>query len=528
MITTTMKHRLNFTTKAKAIHGDKYDYSNSIYINSKTPISILCILHKKEFLQMPTVHLRGSGCPTCGKKTIGLKQRSNTQEFIKKAVEKHGNKYDYSKVEYINNTSKIIIICKDHGEYTQQPNNHLMGKKCKLCSIENIRLQNRSNTQEFIKKAITIHGDIYDYSKVDYIDNTTKVIIKCPIHQEFEQNPADHLSGNGCQKCGIIKSHQSQTFTTEMFIEKAMTIHGENTYDYSKVEYVGSHSKVIIICKKHGEFEQTPCSHTRQRAGCIQCGIIKSSLSKTSTTKEFIENAMTIHGDKYDYSKSIYTKRFELLIVICKIHGEFIQRASEHLSGCGCKKCSKVYSPTTIEFIDNAVVIHGDKYDYSKVEYNKAIIKIIIICKKHGEFEQTPNSHLCGNGCSKCSKRGYSMKAVKYLDFISSYHKITIQHAENDGEYMITNTNYKADGYCKETNTIYEFHGTIYHGDPRCCNPDENNYLGKNYGELHRRTLEREQCIRYLGYKLVIIWEKDWDNVIRTVIKLQRKYRKSK
>jgi hypothetical protein len=463
MITTSMKKQLHFLKRATAKHGKKYDYSKSIYIKAREHVIIICRDHG-EFLQRPDSHLRGSGCNECGNESNRLKQKSNTPDFIKKAVAKHGNNYDYSKVNYIDNTTKVIIICKDHGEYTQQPSNHLMGKQCKLCSIENIRLKNRSNTTDFIETATKKHGKIYDYSKVNYIDNSTKVIIICSIHREFEQTPSCHLSGNGCQKCGKIKSHQSQTFTTEEFIENAMEIHGDK-YDYSKVEYVNSKSNVIIICKKHGEFEQIPTSHTLQGAGCMYCGIIKATLSKTLTTEDFIENAITIHGDTYDYSKSIYTKRFELLIIICKKHGEFIQRASDHLSG---------------------------------------------------------------NGCSRCSKRRYSMKAVKYLEFISSYYKITIQHAENEGEYMITNTNYKADGYCKETNTIYEFHGTIYHGDPRCCNPDENNYLGKNYGELHRRTLEREQCIRDLGYKLVVIWERDWDNVIRLIRKIQRKYRKSK
>jgi actin-like ATPase involved in cell morphogenesis len=118
-----------------------------------------------------------------------------TDKFIEKARLVHGDKYDYSKVEYINNSTNIIIICKIHGKFKQQPNNHLMGKNCKKCSIEIIKIKLRSNTEEFIEKARLVHGDKYDYSKVEYINNSTKINIICKIHDVFEQTPAQHLSG---------------------------------------------------------------------------------------------------------------------------------------------------------------------------------------------------------------------------------------------------------------------------------------------------------------------------------------------
>ena len=318
-------------------------------------------------------------------------------------------------------------------------------------------------TELFFQKATAKHGNKYNYSNSKYINSSTKIMIICKIHGNFEQNPTNHIMGSGCQICGKLKSQKSITSSKNEFINKAIVTHCDK-YDYSKVEYINSKTHVIIICKIHGSFKQQPTSHL-QGNGCLQCGFIKTTLSRKLTTTNFIENSISIHGNVYDYSKVEYTKRRNKITIICKIHGEFIQIAGDHL--CGCR-------------------------------------------------------------CPKCSKRGYSMKAVKYLDFMSSYHKITIQHAENSGEYMITNTKYKADGYCKETNTIYEFHGTNFHGDPRSCNPDENNYLGKNYGELHKLTREREQCIRDLGYNLVVMWEKDWDNVIRSIKKLQKNYRKSK
>ena len=111
------------------------------------------------------------------------------------------------------------------------------------------------------------------------------------------------------------------------------------------------------------------------------------------------------------------------------------------------------------------------------------------------------------------------------MNFISKLYKINIRHAENEGEFKILTTRFKADGYCEETNTIYEFHGTIYHGDPRLCNSTDFNYLGKNYGELYKNTLEREQQIKDLGYNLVVMWEHDWNKINKSIRVLQRKFK---
>ena len=110
---------------------------------------------------------------------------------------------------------------------------------------------------------------------------------------------------------------------------------------------------------------------------------------------------------------------------------------------------------------------------------------------------------------------------------MSKIHQNHIQHAENDGEYKIPNTRWRTDGYCVETNTIYEFHGTEYHGDPRCCDPDECNYLDKNYGELYQNTKEREKVIETMGYNLIVMWEYDWNKIVNSVKILQCKFRGS-
>jgi hypothetical protein len=249
----------------------------------------------------------------------------------------------------------------------------------------------RKTTSEFVRDAILVHGDKYDYSKVEYKNSKSKVIIICKTHGEFLQEPVVHIrQQNGCSKCSC-----NYIPTTEEWILKAKEIHSDK-YDYSKVEYMHNKSKVIIICKTHGEFLQTPNNHLTGN-GCSKC-----SGKYNYTTDEWINKVKKIHVDKYDYSKVDYKNSVSKIIIICRDHGEFLQTPSDHIQGYGCSKCAGCYNPTTEEWILKAKEIHSDKYDYSKVEYMRTKTKVIIICKVHGEFLQTPHNHLTGSGCSKC------------------------------------------------------------------------------------------------------------------------------
>ena len=175
---------------------------------------------------------------------------TKTQEFIKKAKAVHGDKYDYSKVEYKTNRIEICIICPKHGEFWQTPANHLRGRGCKKCAFEKISKIKTKTTEQFIKDARKIHGDRYDYSKVEYKNNETKVCIICPIHGEFWQNPNSHLSGCKCPKCANLEFPKK--YNTKTFIEKAREIHGDK-YDYSKTVFNGIMENLIINCPIHGK-----------------------------------------------------------------------------------------------------------------------------------------------------------------------------------------------------------------------------------------------------------------------------------
>ena len=192
---------------------------------------------------------------------------------------------------------------------------------------------------EFIEKAQKIHGDKYDYSKVEYTNNKAKVCIICPEHGEFWQIAQGHLKGQGCPKCGLKKQTLKRTKKNENFIKEARYIHNGN-YDYSKVEYKNAHTKVCIICPEHGEFWQSPHEHLKGQ-GCPNCKKKTISKIKSDTRESFIEKSQKIHGDKYDYSKVDYIKSKEKVCIICPEHGEFWQTPHEHIQGCGCLKCSK-------------------------------------------------------------------------------------------------------------------------------------------------------------------------------------------
>lgn len=220
---------------------------------------------------------------------MGKGVKHTTETFIKRAREIYGSMYDYSKVNYINAKTKVEIICPIHGPFWQRPNDHLSGYGCFTCGYEKLSNILRSTKEQFIEKARTIHRDMYDYSKVNYINNKTKVEIICPEHGSFYQNPETHIrgEGHGCPKCGSIQNSLSSRLTLEEYIKKAREIHG-NRYDYSKVKYKGGREIIEIICPEHGSFWQQADIHIYNNCGCPVCNaskgenIIKVLLDKLS------------------------------------------------------------------------------------------------------------------------------------------------------------------------------------------------------------------------------------------------------
>ena len=275
-------------------------------------------------------------------------------DFIKKARNVHGDKYDYSKSLYLGSREKIEIICPLHGSFFQLATNHLSGKGCKECSKIQVIKNQSSNTEDFINKARNVHGDIYDYSLVNYKNNHTQVEIICKEHGKFLQSPKDHLSGRGCPYCGRERSNEDiksrMMLSKDEFIKRANEVHGER-YDYSLVNYKDTKTKVEIICKEHGSFFQSPNKHM-QGNGCPACGRERTAEHNFLTLDDFIRKAKNVHGDKYDYSKSLYTGADNKLEIICEKHGKFEQTPHNHLKGTNCPSCGASISKPEIKLKD--------------------------------------------------------------------------------------------------------------------------------------------------------------------------------
>jgi hypothetical protein len=452
-------------------HSSKYNYKKVAYAGNKKNVIITCSIHG-DFLQTPNQHLRGSGCPICGRQH-GVNLRTMTlTEFVSKANNVHDYKFDYSQVEYINNHTNVSIICPNHGLFEQTPNSHLSGNGCSACSGCKLH-----TTESFIEKSISVHGDKYDYSKSTYAINE-KVVIACPIHGEFYQTPLCHMRGQGCPKCGKVISSSARRITQEEFIARAKEIHCDkydyskskytvgdeliaiicpihgdfkqkadnhlagrgcdkcggtsqltsdefiirakqrhgDKFDYSETHYKNAQNKIGISCRSHGKFRILPFDHINSRYGCQQCGVLAHARAATLTFDDFIQKAVQVHGNKYDYSQVDYIDVRSKISISCHTHGKFIQQPCSHVQGQGCPKCSGNSLLTTEEFIQKSKLFHGNKYDYSRVIYSRQTVKVELGCPKHGWFFQQAGSHMRGSGCWTCSESKGERRIRMYLD----------------------------------------------------------------------------------------------------------------
>lgn len=309
-------------------------------------------------------------------------KRKTTRQFIQEAKQIHGEKYDYSKVNYITNREKVCIICPQHGEFWKTPSKHLQGQGCPCCVK-----RKRKSTEDFIREAQTIHGTIYDYSQVEYINSETKIKITCKKHGEFWMTPSHHLRGQGCPVCRYIKSAKGRRRTLEEVVRLATTTH-KGKYNYILMtEYKNDRIKYPIICPIHGEFYQNMNNHIHFKEGCPLCAIEKNAEMRTYTKEEFIAKANETHNFRYNYSKVEYVNSHTKVCIICPIHGEFWQIPRNHIHGQGCPICKESKLEKNMEKIlrENSIIFEREatfewlrckRYlylDFYLPEYNIAI-----------------------------------------------------------------------------------------------------------------------------------------------------------
>lgn len=352
---------------------------------------------------------------------------------------------------------------------------------------------------QVIGRFLKIHGDLYDYGEFVFTNISTKGTIICRNHGEFQQTPKNHFKGHGCPKCAgnILK-------TTEIFINEAQVIFGD-LYDYSQTVYINNIEKVKIVCKIHGIFEQPPVEHLSEK-GCRKCAddLMRKSLDK------FIIEANNIHNDKYDYSEFIYINSATKGTIICFNHGKFFQSPNSHLREDGCPKCGIESKKVSLEeFKNRSNKAHNNYYSYDGVILNGVLDVIEIICPKHGLFSQIASKHMNGSDCPSCIGN-VSKAETKWLDGLNVPAEYRQKHIIINDKKII------ADAYDPENNTIYEFNGDYWHGNPDVFNHNDMNKITNcTFGELHQRTIEREKLIKSAGYNLITIWENDFKNSLK-------------
>lgn len=390
----TIENFEDFVSLANSLHGNSYTYE---YFENFSPNFRIRIFCKKHGYFSSTVknHLYDlERCPFCKRHT-----RKNTKFFVEEAKLIHGNYYDYSLVEYVNNRTPVKIRCRKHGIFFKKPYNHLAGEGCPKCTRRKTRVSFRRNKELFVNEAKEIHGNYYDYSLVNYKNNKIPVEIICPEHGIFLQQPIHHLRGRKCPSC----SWSSFTRTTEKFILEAKKVHG-NLYDYSETEYINANSKVKIKCRIHGDFFQLASNHLRGR-GCPKC---KKTISSDENSlfffvKNFYPDAISsnrqiLEGKEID----IYIPSRKIAIEYCGLYWHTDNRIPPLYHFEKTSKCEKkgiflvtVFSSDSTNKIYRYLISLFGKREKGTGARNLKIRKIskneaIRFYEKHSLFEEIP------------------------------------------------------------------------------------------------------------------------------------------
>ncbi len=469
--------------KARAVHGERYDYSRVQYLGMTKKVEIICPDHGP-FWQSAGNHVsRASRCPQCA----GFAP-TNVDQFLERSRSAHGGRYDYSLVEYHGvQKRKVKIICPDHGVFEQLPLSHMQGRGCPACGVAQNAGQTRLGTGGFVERARAVHSDRFDYSRVQYQNMITKVEIICPEHGAFWQLPKEHLnSPTGCPAC----SRRRKIDKTE-FLRRAQDQHGER-YDYGQLDYQGWTKPARIICRVHGAFEQIAKTHA-MGSGCPACAGLQPV-----TLQSFIQRARAIHGERYDYARVKLKSVANKVEIICPEHGSFWQRPQDHVGRqYGCPACAGRAVIDYATFLQRARAVHGERYTYSAYQHFKAPVQVT--CEKHGAFSVLPQNHLKGCECPRCASERTTSRAED--DLANWIADLGFAVERNDRRLL---DGMEVDILVPGRNLGIEYNGSYWHRDDVVTDP--------RYHEKKTAAAER------IGLRLFSVWDFDLkrnDAVIR-------------
>lgn len=291
-----------FLSKVKAVHGDRYDYSEALYQGQNKKVTIKCKEHG-QFSQTPDSHLNGRGCPECGRKAIGDGSRLSRDEFLRRLLELNTG-YGLDEVRYESMSRHITLVCKEHGRFSAQAGNVLYRKSgCPKCAVESNGKRSRKSFESYVNRARAVHGERFEYLGVEYENAQAYLMVYCREHGEFRQLANSHLNGVGCIKCS------KPIWDTDSFIVEANKVH-ENKYSYFGANYTGSTNKVVITCPDHGEFLQLPSCHVHLAQGCPKCANIGPSEAQLEIYK-FLSNHTKV---ELEYTLADTRKRLDMFV----------------------------------------------------------------------------------------------------------------------------------------------------------------------------------------------------------------------
>jgi hypothetical protein len=361
---------------------------------------------------------------------------------------------------------------------------------------------------DFIDKANLKHNNFYDYSKSFYINTSTKLIITCPKHGDFEQLPNSHLSGKGCKACGLSRLasiSDSKKKDISYIVNKANLVHN-NKYDYSESVYKGYNKPFKVICLEHGEFYPSPANHISNKTGCPKCAqeLRKQGLKKNF--EGFIVEARSKHGDSYEYKEdNTYIHSRTSVIIICSLHGEHRMSMNSHLNGRGCPSCgieimsSKLSLPFE-EFRVRADEIYDGQYDYRPDSYKSLKENIVAVCQEHGNFNVIAQSHLYGTKCPQCKFNLFERDIYNYLKSlgleVSVFDRKALPGLELD--------------FIIDGRLAIEAHGIYWHSYNRSETSDEK-----------RKHLYKHERCKEAGLELIQVYEDEWANrshIVKSII----------
>lgn len=413
-------------------------------------------------------------------------RKLSTSEFLANVKSRLRGAVDLSKFEYTGTGTKSTAICPIHGEFLITPNALMNGIGCKVCSTVSRGKKSRLSYEEFLGRSNKKHSNKYIYSAENFSTSLKKISIICPDHGEFYQTPHSHMGGSGCPECAKIKIGSKCKLSQEEFVARLESL-GTN-YGLALIQYRGMFNKITLVCPEHGEFQAQAGNVLYNGSGCPKCARESNGKRSRKSFYNWVADSRSIHGDVYEYLSIRYDGNKAYLKVSCKTHGEFEQLATDHTKGIGCRKCAKpMYD--LVSFVSIAEQVHKGLYNYSKSEYTGALDNVTIICNKHGEFQQSPSSHINGQGCPKCANVGPSEAQTEIKDFLQ-------RHVNVIEEYSLPGTRKRLDIFMPTLNLAVEYHGLIWHSS--------------RFKQDTREDFKKHKLADSLGVRVIHVYEDEW------------------